>query len=433
VQDEGLGGARTRGSRGRAPDRRAPGIAFRPANVHTGTPVAWMLAPVAGVALLFFLLLPGVGAFLARARWRTFRSALLAVSRWPSVDARRDTPSSGAAGTDGFVGFYRFFGSLEALQGDDRIWLSGAAESVAVDLRGVSVYLLPASPRAGRVQEDEELSSVPWNRIFALSEGTAMLVGGALYREEGRSVFKTRDGTPPLALIYDCPRSAIMRRAIRGGRHVNEYWNSFTLPSLVTGSFILAVLAWILMGLPDARLPAAAALTAAVGPLAPFLPPAFPLYFLYRLTWRRGRRLRAERDLANLPLRWFPIRLAGADRFVTLLPDLEPYAMLRGTLVEAGTLDAGGLGVRLPEGSILPTGGEVWAFGAWHESSGEVSLAEPEDPLAELAVTAEDPRVRAARCSTGSRRSLAASAVLIGLAVAVNLFLVLYLAARIVG
>jgi hypothetical protein len=392
-----------------------------------------MLAPVAGVALLFFLLLPGVGAFLARARWRTFRAALAAVSRWPSADARREPPPSGATEPDGFVGFRRFFGSLEALQGDDRIWLSGGTGSVAVDLRGVSVYLLPAAAGAGGSREDEELSSVPWNRIFALSEGTTLLVGGALYREEGRSVFKARHGTPPLALIYDCPRSAIMRRAIRGGRHVNEYWNSFTLPSLVTGSFILAVFAWILMGRPDARLPAAAALAAAVGPLAPFLPPAFPLYFLYRLAWRRGRRLRAERDLANLPLRWFPTRSAGADRVVTLLPDLEPYAKLHGTLLADRTLDAGDLRVRLPEGSILPTGGDAWAFGTWREEGDAVSLAEPDDPLAELIVAVEDPRARAARCSTGSRRFLAASAALIGLAIAINLFLVLYLAARIIG
>jgi hypothetical protein len=392
-----------------------------------------MLAPVAGVALLFFLALPGVGAFLARARWRTFRAALGNVSRWPSADARAEASPSSPVSADGFVGFRRFFGALEALQGDDRIWLSGAAGSVAVDLRGVSVYLLPAAPSGEGAREDEELSSVPWNRIFALSEGTMLLVGGALYREEGRSIFKPRDGIPPLVLMYDCPRSAIMRRAIRGGRHVNEYWNPFTLPSLVTGSFILAVLAWILMSRPDAQLAAAVALAAAVGPIAPFLPPAFPFYFLYRITWRHGRRLRAERDLANLPLAWFPAEAAAADRFVTVLPDRERYAMVRGMLLDRRTLDAGGLIVQLPEGATLLPGGEVWAFGAWSEEGGVASLAEPRDPLAELVVTVEDPRERAARCTTGSRRYLAASAALIGLAIAINLFLVLYLAARFLG
>jgi hypothetical protein len=395
-----------------------------------------MLVPVAGVALLFFLLLPGVGAFLARARWRTFRRTLLAVSRWPSADARRDSAPGAAppgAAPDGFIGWHRFFGSLEALQGDDRIWLTGAAGSVAVDLRGVSVHLLPAAAGTRGTREDDELTSVPWNRIFALSEGTTLLIGGALYREEGRSVFKSRDGTPPFALIYDCPRPQIVRRAIRGGRHVNEYWNPFTLPSLVTGSFILAVLAWILLGRPDERLAAVVAFTAAVGPLAPFLPPAFPLYFLYRRSWRRGRQLRAERDLANLPLRWFPARAGGADRFVTVLPDFEPYAMLHGTLVDDHTLDAGGERVRLPEGTILAARGEVWAFGAWREDDGGISLAEPEDPLAELAVVAGDPRARAARCSAGARRHEVLSAALIGLTVGINLLLVLYLAARLVG
>jgi hypothetical protein len=391
--------------------------------------VPWLLAPVAGVALLFYLVLPGVGAFLARARWRTFRRMLRAVSRWPSAGAGRGKPAAGEP--DGFAGYHRYFGALEAVQGDDRIWLSGAAGSVAVDLRGVSVYLLPADAGTGR--EDEELSSVPWNRIFALSEGTTLLVGGALYREEGRAVFKTRAGVPPLAVIHDCPRTAIMRRAIRGGRHRNEYWNAFTLPSLVTGSFILAALAWLLLGRPDARPAAVVALAAAVGPLAPFLPPAFPLYFLYRRSWRRGRRLRAERDLANLPLRWFPVTASGADRFLTLLPDLEPYAMLHGTLVDGCTLDCDGLRVGLPEGALPAPGGEVWAFGAWREEGERVRLGEPDDPLAELAIEPENPRARAARCSARARWHEALSAALICLTVAINLFLVLLLAARLVG
>jgi hypothetical protein len=390
-----------------------------------------MLAPVAAVALLFFLALPGVGAFLARARWRGFRRSLLAVSRWPSADA---PPAAAAgAGPDGFVGYRRCFGSLEALQGDDRIWLAGEAGSVAVDLRGVEVHLLPGASGFGGPDVEDEIPSVSGSRIFALSEGTTFLVGGALYREEGRSVFRARDGKPPFALIYDCPRAEIVRRAIRGGRHRNEYWNPFTVPSLVTGSFLLAVLAWVLLGQPGTRRVAAAALAAAIGPLAPFLPPAFPLYFLYRRCWRRGRQLRAERDLASLPLRWFPARTGGPDRFVTILPDHEPYAMLHGTLADAGTLDAHGLRVRLPPGAILDVEGEVWAFGALREQDGELALAEPEDPLAELVVVVGDPRARAARCSSGARRQEVLSGALIALAVAVNLFLALYLVVRLVG
>jgi hypothetical protein len=75
----------------------------------------------------------------------------------------------------------------------------------------------------------------------------------------------------------------------------------------------------------------------------------------------------------------------------------------------------------------------VWAFGAWREEEGEVSLVEPDDPLAAMIVVPGDPGERAARCSSLSRRSLAASAFCIGLAIAVNLLLVLYVAARLVG
>ena len=107
--------------------------------------------------------------------------------------------------------------------------------------------------------------------------------------------------------------------------------------------------------------------------------------------------------------------------------------MLRGRLRDGRTLDTGGLLVGLPEGSILAGDGEVWAFGVWHEQDGRVFLAEPDDPLAELTVVAGDPRVTASRCSSLARRYLAASAFLIGLAVAINLLLALFLAARIVG
>jgi hypothetical protein len=49
------------------------------------------------------------------------------------------------------------------------------------------------------------------------------------------------------------------------------------------------------------------------------------------------------------------------------------------------------------------------------------------------AVVAGDPRARAARCSAGARRHEVLSAALIGLTVGINLLLVLYLAARLVG
>ena len=47
-------------------------------------------------------------------------------------------------------------------------------------------------------------------------------------------------------------------------------------------------------------------LSLAAAPVAPFLPPGVALYYLYRYFWKMARRLRAERDLLRLPLRYFP-------------------------------------------------------------------------------------------------------------------------------
>jgi hypothetical protein len=48
------------------------------------------------------------------------------------------------------------------------------------------------------------------------------------------------------------------------------------------------------------RLPALSALTASLLPVAPILPPALIGYSIYRSLWKRGRALRAERDLLRL-------------------------------------------------------------------------------------------------------------------------------------
>ena len=229
---------------------------------------------------------------------------------------------------------------------------------------------------------------MPWNRIFALSEGTTLLVGGALYREEGRSVFKARDGIPPLALIYDCPRPAIMRRAIRGGRQVNEYWNPFTLPSLVTARSSSPCSPGSSSAGPTPVSPPSRRSPRPSVRSALFPSPASPCISCTRLC-------PGDADAGSVPsvisrtCRCAGSRPGWAARRgrSPRCRDLEPYAMLRGALVDDRTLDACGLRVRLPEGCVFAFGSEVWAFGAWRRMLPGIA-AEPDDPLAELAVVA---------------------------------------------
>ena len=280
---------------------------------------------VISIAVLFYAVVPAFGAFLARGQWRRFRATVTAVSHYP-------TATPGVVGREHAApaGYYRFFGTLEAIQGDDRIWLTNGRFSVAADLRNVRVYLIPEAEAGEPVAP--ALGSVPWSRIFSLPEGTPVFVGGALFSEEGRGVFRDSGRTRLLVVIHDCPKESVVLRAISGGRQRNEYMNSFTLPSVAIGSLSLVLLAFTLLGIPE-RIAALFALTAGLAPLAPFLPPGFPLYFAYRSFWKKARLLRVQRDVVRLPLRYFPASQGGArSRRATLLPDMEPYVMIRGTI-----------------------------------------------------------------------------------------------------
>ena len=161
-----------------------------------------------------------------------------------------------------------------------------------------------------------------WRRIYSLPAGTPMFVGGSLELENGQGrVPRPGRASRWLVVIYDGPRETILPRAIGGGRQKNEYWNRFTLPALITGSFFLVVIAFLLLRFPPLRLPAILALTLSTFPLAPLLPPGVALYFLYRGLWKRARLLRAERDLLVLPLRYFPEEeRTGGERTAPVLP-----------------------------------------------------------------------------------------------------------------
>ena len=175
-----------------------------------------------------------------------FRKTVIAVSRYPTAG-----PAAIGRDRSGAMGEFRFFGTLEAIQGDDRIWITNGRFSVAAELRGVRVHLIPesesGSETADRGTSGGELRSVPWSRIFSLPEGTPIFLGGVLYAEEGRGVFRDYGKTPLLVVIHDCARENIVSRAVGSGRQRNEYMNAFTLPSVAIGSLSLLLLGFSLL------------------------------------------------------------------------------------------------------------------------------------------------------------------------------------------
>jgi hypothetical protein len=226
------------------------------------------------------------------------------------------------------------------------------------------------------------------------------------------------------------------------------------MPSLVTGSLSLALLAYSLLAVPGSRIAAIAAICGSIGPLIPFLPPGFPLYFAYRRFWKRARLLRAQRDVVRLPLRYFPAKPADSrpdeatPKLSTLLPDMEPYIMLRGVLREgtAPILETEGMEIRLPTAmeriELVQSKrrrkrdadrGTCVVFGSYREEDEEIVLAAPEDPMAQLILVPGDPRSIARECSRAARGFEMLSAVLIGLDLAINAPLVFLVLSLFVG
>jgi hypothetical protein len=407
--------------------------------------MTWYLILIAGIAILFYAAFPAIGAFLVRSQWRMFRSRVTAASRYPTA-----SPLATGRERSATVGFFRFFGSLEAIQGDDRIWISNGRFSVAADLRGVRVYLIPEAGAgaeeapAGPGGENAELRSVPWSRIFSLPEGTPIFVAGSLFTEEGRGVFRDQGRDRLLVVIHDCPRDSIVLRAIVSGRQRNEFMNSFTLPSVAIGALLLVLLAFSLLAVPALRVVALIALTAGLAPVSPFLPPGFPLYFAYRSYWKKARLMRAQRDVIRLPLRYFPPSADGQrDRRATLLPDMEPYLMVRGLMegVHAEVIFSEGVRITLPpgirrlevdlpsrrrkqgEGSLQ----ECVAFAAYREIDDGIELLKPEDPMAEQVLVPGDPESISRASERTARWYEVLSALMITLNITVNVPIVFLL------
>ncbi len=389
---------------------------------------------ILGAAALFYIGIPAVGAFVARNQWRRFRAAMVSASLYPTAGPSR------AAGPS--VGRCRFFGTLEAIQGDDRIWIRNGRYSVAADVRGVRVFLIPEEDSQGDASSpgsgSASLASVPWNRIFSLPEGTPLFVGGAFVVEEGRGVFRNLPHLPLLVVIHDCPRESILAQAIGSGRQRNEYMNSLTLPSVGIGCLVLLLLAFTFLGIPE-RISGLIALTAALAPAVPFLPPGFLFYFAYRSAWKKARHLRAQRDVVRLPLRFFPRPGARGGTRAALLPDMEPYAMLRGTEDGAGVVVADGQRVALPAGTIrlpvdLPSlgrrrekAGECVVFGSYEVGEEGLVLVPSGDPMAGVMLVPGIPDAIASASDRAARVFTSLSALFISLNVVVNAPLLLVL------
>lgn len=250
------------------------------------------------------MLIPGIGAFLVRARWRRFRSSCMEAAAFPLPDygVLRDQKS----------GEYQFFGTIGALGEDGRVWIDDGNISVRVDLRNTPIYLM------GSVTSMEQYipDLVSWKSIQTIPEGTKIYVAGYLEISDQGALFCSRPDRGLLAALYDGPSRELLIRAVQNGRERNEYWNTLTPISLTAGSFLLFIYFYLLLGNPLLRFPALLALTISLLPVSPFLPPATLGYSVYRNLWGRARAHRATRDLLRLSCLADPVPEEGSPEIV---------------------------------------------------------------------------------------------------------------------
>ncbi len=385
------------------------------------------------VAFLFFILIPGLGAFLVRAKWRRFRAHMIVASTYAIMDYS-DLSKENEGST------YRFFGTLEAIQDTNRIWMRSGDVSAAADLENVPVYILPSmssDESLDDVLSGEEPQSIPWKQISSLPAGVELFVAGTLHLEDGLTLFRSRPQFPLLVVIFDGGKDTILRRAVRSGRQRNEYWNQFTLISLITGSFSLLLLTYLFLGNPATRVPALIALALSASPLAVLLPPGVVFLYLYKSFWTRARTLRAERDLQRLPLRYFNALPSAAlpsaalpsktgREAISVLPNGERYMMISGTADYARSrLSPDDRNAVPPDHlTISPSDNEVYLFGAFSDDASGITA--PLDPMADLIMIRGNPEENAVRCSKRAMLFTVLSGVFLSLDLFPNLFLMLF-------
>jgi len=377
-------------------------------------------------------LIPGLGAFAVRSSWRKFRFRLLRSSYYPFLDYA----DLGAAGPPRY---YRLFGQLEAIRAKDQVWIRSGDFSVAADLHRVPVYILPGSGADGDEKEpgpDEQPQIIPWRQISSLPARTPVFIAGRLGFEDGQPEFRSEAKEPLLVVLYGGDRDTLLRRAIRGGRQRNEYWNQFTLVSLITGCIILFLVGYFSYSQSPSRLPTIVSITLSLSPLVPLLPPGVLFLLLYRFYWKRARILRSQRDLQRLPLRFFRSDIATSaprkgwqspDRSAARLPGGQSYVMIADKKPEQlrEAMDDPRSELPVVPLSIPPSGAKTYMFGA--SVGGKV--AQPRDPMVERVLVRGDPEVNAQRCSDKARSYEIYSALLFALAVVSN-FLLVFLALR---
>jgi hypothetical protein len=252
-------------------------------------------------AFVFFLVIPVIGAVSLRAQWRSFRNRVVELEKRPLLtygDAARIIRG-------GDCGSFRLYGSIEAIEGSDRVWVRGEGVSALVDLSRAPVYTVPPD-----TSDPGSVKKVRWKSVSSVAEGTRVFVGGRIVAEAGRAVFVHTAEENLIVVIHDGDDAGLASRLIVGGRSVNEYFGYATPLSVALGLIAISIILLIARSSPFSSVRALIFLIGTV-PVLPFAPPGLAFFLAYRWLWRRALRLRVERDMLRLSVQ-IPVGTAAS-------------------------------------------------------------------------------------------------------------------------
>jgi hypothetical protein len=230
--------------------------------------------------------------------------------------------------------------------------------------------------------------------------------------------------------MYDGSDKTLLQRSIRYGRQINEYWNQFTPSALGIGFLSLITLATILMRSSYYRLGSLLALSLGLLPLLPFIPPGVIFFGIYRYFWRRGRNLRALRDIIRLPLRFYPENEAKNNP--VMLPDGKQYKMdlvnfqKENNIKQKYIKDGIFLNCELIQGNIADT--DIFlVFGQVDPDNSDNGLVVPDDPMADLVILPDYPEKLSRRAAQKAKLYELIALFSFGVGIVFNFLLTAYL------
>ncbi|MDR0400661.1 MAG: hypothetical protein LBH51_06920 [Treponema sp.] len=359
-------------------------------------------------------MVPLAGALVNRRRWRCFRRYFNRLRLASTLDYAQYIGRGRAGGEPeaGPARIFRFTGGFESITDGHTLWVQGPDLTIPVALAGAQIYTLPVAEGPEMFDPSEEvLQRLRWDRVAALTGEARVFVGGGLALREGRRIFAAAPGVPLQVIFYTGSDRSMAIRAARAGHHRNEYWSGVTPYALALGALCLIAMAVAFLPRPAFRLTSITAFAAAFTPLFPLVPPGLLFTIACRWFWRRARIYRVYRDLARLPLIYFPDppdRPADSGS-PTLLPNGEVYGVRR-----AGELPKG-IPLLAP-GRKKPRKEPWYIFGSLDESGGagepeagetaspeqpgpNALPREPEDSFAAFGALPGSPEKLARRCA----------------------------------